>query len=40
MVPALYAIGVDIADFRARTKQKVKSKFSRKKLAEDVATQI
>jgi len=30
MVPALYAIGVDIADFRARTRQKVKGWFSRR----------
>ncbi len=29
MVPALYAIGVDIADFRARMKQKVKGWFNR-----------
>ena len=40
MVPALYAIGVDIAAFRARVRQKVKSKIGRKKPAEDVATQV
>ena len=39
MVPALYAIGVDIAEFRARVRQKVKSKFTRNKASEDVATQ-
>lgn len=40
MVPAMYAIGVDISEFRARTKQKIRSKISRKKPAEDVATQL
>ena len=30
MVPALYAIGVDIAEFRARSKERVKGLFTRK----------
>jgi multidrug efflux pump subunit AcrB len=34
MVPALYAIGVDIASFRARTKKKIKSRFTRKSSVE------
>ena len=29
MVPALYAIGVDMAEFRAKTKNRVKSLFGR-----------
>ncbi len=36
MVPALYAIGVDIAEFRARVRQKIGNMLSRKKPAESL----
>jgi Cu/Ag efflux pump CusA len=35
MVPAMYAIGVDIADLRTRTRQRVKGLFNRGAKAAD-----
>jgi multidrug efflux pump subunit AcrB len=35
MVPALYAIGVDISEFRARTRQRIKDRFNRGKAGRD-----
>jgi len=37
MVPALYAIGVDISEFRARTRQRLKDRFTRRKSGGDSA---
>jgi multidrug efflux pump subunit AcrB len=37
MVPALYAIGVDIADFRARSRKRIKGWFSRSKPATETS---
>jgi multidrug efflux pump subunit AcrB len=36
MVPALYAIGVDIAEWRARTKQRIKKRLGRSKPEGDL----
>jgi multidrug efflux pump subunit AcrB len=38
MVPALYAIGVDIAEFRARVKQRIKDWFSGRKAGKSTVT--
>jgi hypothetical protein len=37
MVPAMYAIGVDISEFRARTKQRIKNRLHRNKGRKDAA---
>jgi multidrug efflux pump subunit AcrB len=38
MVPALYAIGVDITEFRARVKQRVKDRFKGRKAEKSTVT--
>jgi len=38
MVPALYAIGVDISELRARTKQRIKNRFSGRKGSKSTVT--
>jgi multidrug efflux pump subunit AcrB len=37
MVPAMYAIGVDISEFRARTRQRIKNRLHRNKGRKDAA---
>jgi hypothetical protein len=38
MVPALYAIGVDITELRARVKQRIKDWFSDRKAGKSTVT--
>jgi len=38
MVPALYAIGVDITEFRAQVKQRVKGRFKGRKAEKSTVT--
>jgi len=40
MVPALYAIGVDIAEFRAKTRQRVKNRLKGRKATEDAPASL